>query len=77
MDIENRVTEIISEQLSVNPEDINPKHQLIKDLKANSLDVVELIMSLEESFNLQIPDDEAEYLLSLNDFINYIKKKSK
>ncbi len=75
MDVGKKVIEIISEQLNLKPEDIKLEHHLVKDLKADSLDIVEFTMSLEEAFNLQIPDDEVEKLSSLNGLVKYIKNK--
>ncbi len=74
MDIEKRVIEITSQQLNLESKKVTPENHLVQDLKADSLDLVEIVMSLEESFNLQIPDEEAEKFSKLKDLIEYIKK---
>ena len=75
MDIEKELTALIAEQLGVKQEQIKPANHFIKDLKADSLDVVELIMSAEEKFELSIPDEEAEKLETVQNFLDYIKSK--
>ena len=73
---EDKVKEIIVEQLSVNPEQVTPEAKFIEDLGADSLDIVELIMALEEEFDIEIPDSEAEKITSVNDAVEYIKNNS-
>lgn len=73
MDVQKEIYQMIAEQLNLKIEDIQPESEFIKDLKADSLDVVELVMSAEEKFNIQIPDEEAENLISVKAFIDYIK----
>ena len=75
MDIQKKVMELIVEQLNLKSEDIKAEHEFVKDLKADSLDVVELIMSLEEKFDIQIPDEKAEKMTTVQNIIDYIKKK--
>ncbi len=73
MSIENRVRAIIAEQLGVSEEEIKPDSRFIEDLGADSLDLVELIMAMEEEFETEIPDEEAEKIVSVSDTINYIQ----
>ncbi|MGI9549378.1 MAG: acyl carrier protein [Bdellovibrionales bacterium] len=75
MDTTKKVLAIISEQLSTKAEDIKLEHHLINDLKADSLDIVEITMSVEEAFNLQISDDEAETLSNVQELIDFLNKK--
>ncbi len=74
-DIESKVKDIIVEQLSVNAEDVKPEAKFIEDLGADSLDIVELIMALEEEFDLDIADEEAEKMATVGDAIDFIKEK--
>jgi len=71
--VEQRVREIIVEQMDVNPDQVTLDAKFIEDLGADSLDVVELVMALEEEFGNEIPDEEAEKLLSVGDVIKYIE----
>lgn len=75
-DVEAKVKEIIVEQLGVDAAQVTPEAKFVDDLGADSLDTVELVMALEESFGLEIPDEEAEKITSVGDAINYIKDKS-
>ena len=72
--IEQRVVDIIVEQLGVNADQVTPEAKFIEDLSADSLDTVELVMALEESFGQEIPDEEAEKLQSVGDVIKYIEE---
>jgi acyl carrier protein len=74
--IEEKVNEIIVEQLGVNPEQVTPTASFIEDLGADSLDIVELVMAFEEEFSVEVPDEEAEKLHTVDDVIKYIKDKS-
>ena len=74
---EDRVKEIIVEQLGVSPEQVKPEGRFIDDLGADSLDTVELIMALEEEFNVEIPDDDAEKMVTVGDAMNYLKEHVK
>jgi acyl carrier protein len=76
-DIEAKVKEIITEQLGVDPSEVNPNASFVNDLGADSLDTVELVMALEEEFGMEIPDEEAEKIQSVGDAINYIKAHKK
>ena len=71
--IEEKVKDIIVEQLGVNPDQVTPEAKFIEDLGADSLDTVELVMALEEEFGQEIPDEEAEKLQSVGDVIKYIE----
>lgn len=73
--LEDRVKEIIVEQLGVNAEQVTPEASFIDDLGADSLDTVELIMAFEEEFGAEIPDEDAEKLKSVGDVLNYLKSK--
>jgi acyl carrier protein len=72
--IEQKVKEIIVEQLGVNADQVTPEAKFIEDLGADSLDTVELVMALEEEFGQEIPDEEAEKLQSVGDVIKYIEE---
>ena len=69
-----KVKEVIVDQLGVEDESVTAETSFIDDLGADSLDIVELIMALEEEFDLQIPDSEAEKIATVGDVIEYIKK---
>jgi acyl carrier protein len=71
--VEERVKEIICEQLGVEEDDVNPSAKFIEDLGADSLDTVELVMAFEEEFDLEIPDEDAEKIVTVGDAIQYIK----
>jgi len=73
MDIEARVREIIVEQLGVSENEVVPEAKFIDDLGADSLDLVELVMALEEEYGIEISDEEAEGILTVGDAIEYIK----
>ncbi len=73
--IEEKVKDIIVEQLGVNAEQVTPGARFIEDLGADSLDTVELVMAFEEEFGAEIPDEQAEKLLTVGDVNNYIKEK--
>ncbi len=70
--IEERVKKIISEQLGVKEEDVKPEASFVDDLGADSLDTVELVMALEEEFDTEIPDEEAEKITTVQAAIDYI-----
>jgi acyl carrier protein len=75
MSIEEKVIEIIVEQLDVTREECVPEAFFIEDLGADSLDLVELIMAMEENFGIEISDEELQKIRTIQDAINYIKKK--
>ena len=72
MSIEERVKKIIVEQLGVKEEDVKPEASFVEDLGADSLDTVELVMALEEEFDIEIPDEEAEKITTVQAAIDYI-----
>lgn len=71
--IEERVAKIIVEQLGVKPEEVRPEASFVEDLGADSLDTVELVMALEEEFETEIPDEEAEKISTVQAAIDYVK----
>lgn len=71
--IEERVKKIIVEQFGVKPEDVVPEASFVEDLGADSLDTVELVMALEEEFETEIPDEEAEKIGTVQSAIDYVK----
>jgi acyl carrier protein len=75
--IEQKVKDIIVEQLGVNADQVTADAKFIEDLGADSLDTVELVMALEEEFGIEVPDEEAEKLQSVGDVIKYIEEKQK
>ena len=75
--IEQRVKKIVAEQLGVNEADIKPESTFVDDLGADSLDTVELVMALEEEFECEIPDEEAEKITTVQQAIDYIKAHAK
>jgi acyl carrier protein len=74
---EEKVKEIIVEQLGVSAEQVKPEARFIDDLGADSLDTVELIMALEEEFGVEIPDEDAEKMVTVGDALNYLKEHAK
>ncbi|MFQ5646344.1 MAG: acyl carrier protein [bacterium] len=75
-DIKKKVIEIIVEQLGVAEEEVTPNASFVDDLGADSLDTVELVMALEEEFDLEIPDEDAENITSVKDAITYLTDHS-
>ncbi len=73
-EIKDKVIQIVSEQLSVDKGEITPATSFVNDLNADSLDIVELVMELEDEFDLTIPDEEAEKLATVGHAIEYIQK---
>ncbi|RMD47043.1 MAG: acyl carrier protein [Aquificota bacterium] len=73
--MEERIKEIIADQLGIDVSQIKPESKFVDDLGADSLDVVELIMAFEEEFDVEIPDEDAEKIQTVGDVINYIKEK--
>ncbi|MFQ5896772.1 MAG: acyl carrier protein [Candidatus Methylomirabilia bacterium] len=71
--VEERVKEIICEQLGVGEDEVIPTAKFIEDLGADSLDTVELVMAFEEEFGIEIPDEDAEKIVTVGDTIQYIK----
>ena len=77
MDIEKKVIEIICEQLSVEESEVTRDASFVETLNADSLDIVELIMAFEEVFSIEIPDDEAEKIRTVDNSIKYIEAHTK
>jgi acyl carrier protein len=75
--IEAKVKNIIADQLGVGEDEIKPESSFIEDLGADSLDIVELVMAMEEEFEVEIPDEEAENIKTVGDAINYINTHKK
>lgn len=76
-DIEQRVKKIVAEQLGVNEADVKTESAFVDDLGADSLDTVELVMALEDEFDTEIPDEEAEKITTVQQAIDYVKAHSK
>ncbi|MFZ3014078.1 MAG: acyl carrier protein [Nitrospira sp.] len=74
--VDERVKKIIAEQLGVEAEEVTPEASFVEDLGADSLDTVELVMALEEEFSIEIPDEDAEKILTVGKALDYIKGKS-
>jgi acyl carrier protein len=72
-----RVKKVIVEQLDVSEDEVTPEASFVDDLGADSLDVVELVMGLEEEFDIEIPDEDAEKIQRVQDAIKYIDEKTK
>jgi acyl carrier protein len=77
MPVEQRVREIVAEQLERDVNDVTNMASFIDDLGADSLDIVELVMKMEEEFGIEIPDEEAEKIKTVNDVVQYITTHKK
>jgi len=75
MAVEERIKKIIAEQLGVEEEDVVPDAKFVEDLGADSLDTVELVMALEEEFEIEIPDEDAEKIQTVSAAIDFVKEK--
>ena len=75
MAVDERVKKIIAEQLGLEEEDVTPEASFVEDLGADSLDTVELVMAFEEEFGIEIPDEDAEKILTVQSAVDYIKEK--
>ena len=73
--VEAKVREIICEQLGVSEDEVTPEASFIEDLVADSLDIVELVMALEEEYEMEISDEEAEKIRTVQDVVNYIESQ--
>ena len=76
MSVEDRVQQIVCEQLGVSQEEVKPDASFIDDLGADSLDTVELVMAFEEEFEIEIPDDDAEGIATVKNAVDYITSNS-
>ena len=76
MSLEEKVRKIIVDQLGVSADDVRPDASFVEDLGADSLDLTELIMAMEEEFDIEIADEEAQKLLKVKDALAYIKSKT-
>ncbi len=75
--VEEKVNQIVIEQLGVEPSEVTPEASFVDDLGADSLDRVELVMAFEESFGLEIPDEDAEKIVTVQDAVEYIQRHAK
>ncbi|HST78126.1 MAG TPA: acyl carrier protein [Verrucomicrobiae bacterium] len=75
--VEEKVNQIVIEQLGVEPSEVTPEASFIDDLGADSLDRVELVMAFEENFGLEIPDEDAEKIVTVQDAVEYIQRHAK
>ncbi len=75
MDVEAKVVEIIVQQLGVDKEKVTPEASFVDDLGADSLDVVELVMALEEEFGVEIPEEAAEKIATVKDAVEFLKQR--
>ena len=75
-DILNRVTDIVVEELALDPNEVTENANFIEDLGADSLDVVELVMAFEEEFEIEIPDEEAENISTVQEAVEYIEENA-
>ncbi|MFQ5515173.1 MAG: acyl carrier protein [Myxococcota bacterium] len=76
MAVEDRIRDIIVEQLGVSAEEVVPEASFIDDLGADSLDIVELVMAIEEEFDIEIPDEDAERIQCVQDASRYIEERT-
>ena len=75
MSIEDKIISIIAEKLNLSKDQIKPEASFVDDLGADSLDLVELVMAMEEEFGMEVPDEDAEKLRTVKDVIEYVKKR--
>lgn len=76
-DLDSRILEIVAEQLGMDAGEVSAEMTFVEDLGADSLDIVELIMAIEEEFEIEIPDEDAENLLTIQQTIAYVTGKNK
>lgn len=74
-DVQDKVIDIVSEHLKVPKDELKPESRFVEDLKADSLDLVELVMEFEEAFSITIPDEDYEKIKSVGDAVKYIQEK--
>ncbi len=75
MSVEEKVIDIIAQKLNLSKDQIKPEASFVEDLGADSLDLVELVMAMEEAFGMEVPDEDAEKLRTVKDVIEYVKAK--
>jgi len=75
MSVEEKVIEIIAQKLNLSKDQIKPEASFVDDLGADSLDLVELVMAMEEAFGMEVPDEDAEKLRTVKDVIEYVKSR--
>lgn len=73
MEVQAKIRAIIAEQLGVTEEDVKPESSFTEDLRADSLDMVELVMAIEDAFNIELPEDKVEGIKTVQDAISYIE----
>lgn len=71
----DKIKAIIAEQLGVDESEVKPETHLMKDLEADSLDAVEIIMAIEDEFDIEVPDEDAEKFQTVNDIISYVEAR--
>lgn len=76
MSLFEEIQTIICEQLKLKPEEVKPETSFLEDLGADSLDTVEIVMALEEKYNIEIPDEDAEKMRTARDLLKYVAKKT-
>ena len=76
MSAEKKIIQIIAEQLGINEDEVIPDAALIDDMGADSLDIVELVMAMEEEFEMEIPDEDAEKIVTVQDIVDYVNKRT-
>ena len=75
-EVQDKVVEIVCNQLEISKEDVTPDSSLVEDLGADSLDTVELVMAFEEEFGVEIPDDAAERILTVKDAVAFLEENA-
>lgn len=75
LSVEEKVKKIVGEQLGVDEEEITPDASFVEDLGADSLDTVELVMAFEEEFSIEIPDEDAEKIITVQNSVDYIRER--
>ncbi|HIY10370.1 MAG TPA: acyl carrier protein [Candidatus Anaerofilum excrementigallinarum] len=76
MDVFERIREMLAEQLEIEPEKITMESDILEDFEADSLDVVDMVMSLEDEFGIEIPDEQVENLRTVGDVVRYVEENS-
>ena len=74
MDVFERIREMLAEQLEIEPEKITMESDILEDFEADSLDVVDMVMSLEDEFGIEIPDEQVENLRTVGDVVRYVEE---